>query len=86
MSDIFESDIESENDNLSTLEDSDINVAESENIVFDYPLYHIKLDYSCETVYAKTPDNKRIFKRLFPFFIMYHPLSVMNLSNPNKFY
>lgn len=58
MSDIFESDIESENDNLSTLEDSDINVAESENIVFDYPLYHIKLDYSCETVYAKTPDNK----------------------------
>ena len=35
MSDIFESDIESENDNLSTLEDSDINVAESENIVFD---------------------------------------------------
>ena len=58
MSDIFETDIDNENENLSSLEDNDIAEATSENLVFDYPLYHLKLDYSCETLYAKTPDNK----------------------------
>ena len=58
MSDIFESDIDDENENLSSLEDTDVAEATSENLVFDYPLYHLKLDYSCETLYAKTPDNK----------------------------
>ena len=58
MSDIFESDIDDENENLSSLEDTDVAEATSENLVFDYPLYHLKLDYSCETLYAKTPDGK----------------------------
>ena len=58
MSDIFETDIDNENENLSSLEDTDITESASENLVFDYPLYHLKLDYSCETLYAKTPDNK----------------------------
>ena len=58
MSDIFETDIDNENENLSSLEDTDIDESTSENLVFDYPLYHLKLDYSCETLYAKTPDGK----------------------------
>ena len=58
MSDIFETDIDDENENLSSLEDSDINEVSSENLVIDTPLYHLKLDYSCETIYAKTPDSK----------------------------
>ena len=58
MSDIFETDIDDENENLSSLEDNDIDEATSENLVLDYPLYHLKLDYSSETIYAKTPDGK----------------------------
>ncbi len=58
MSDIFESDIDEETENLSSLEDKDINVDEDEDLVFDSPLYHLKLEYSCETVYAKSPDSK----------------------------
>ena len=45
MSDIFESDIDDENENLSSLEDNDSEVVESENLVVDYPLYHIKLEF-----------------------------------------
>lgn len=57
MSDIFENDIDFNSENLEALEDGDIKSIESENLVFDFPLYHLKLDYSCETVYAKLPDN-----------------------------
>ena len=56
MSDIFESDIE-ENENLSALEDSDQSVVETENLVIDFTLYHLKLEYSSETLYAKTNNN-----------------------------
>jgi len=52
MSDIFESDIE-ENENLSSLEDGEGTDLSSENLVVDYPLYHLKLEYSSETLYAK---------------------------------
>ncbi len=62
MSDIFETDIDDENENLSSLEDSDISEDSSENLVIDTPLYHLKLDYSCETIYAKTPDSKMQLK------------------------
>ena len=58
MSDIFETDIDEENENLSSLEDNDIAESSTENLVFDYPLYHLKLDYSCETLYAKAPEGK----------------------------
>jgi len=58
MSDIFETDIDNENENLSSLEDTDVTETSSENLVFDFPLYHIKLDYSSETLYAKAPEGK----------------------------
>ena len=58
MSDIFETDIDSENENLASLEDKDVETTETSSIVVDYPLYHLKLDYSSETIYAKTPDSK----------------------------
>lgn len=57
MSDIFESDIDNETENLASLEDNDIRETETENLVFDYPLYHLKLEYSSETIYAKAPDK-----------------------------
>ena len=56
MSDIFESDIDSENINLSALEDSEAGVS-SEEFVYDGPLYNLKLAYSCESVYAKNDKN-----------------------------
>ena len=56
MSDIFETDIDDEN-NLSSLEDNDITITEGENLVFDTPLFHLKLEYSSETIYAKAPDG-----------------------------
>ena len=60
MSDIFETDIDDENENLSSLEDTEVSDTESENLVFDYPLYHLKLDYSRETIYAKVPDKMQL--------------------------
>lgn len=60
MSDIFESDIDDENENLSSLEDGDTSIVETENLVIDFPLYHIKLDYSSETLYAKTQNNLKL--------------------------
>ncbi len=56
MSDIFENDIDSEND-LSELED-DVGVdLSSDGFVFNQPLYKLKLEYSCEGIYANLPEN-----------------------------
>lgn len=52
MSDIFENDIDSDNENLSALEDSDAAIEDSTGFVSDKPLYHLKLEYSNETLYA----------------------------------
>ena len=52
MSDIFENDIDDESENLSALEDSDIETP-VEEFVFDQPLFVLKLNYSCESLYAK---------------------------------
>lgn len=60
MSDIFESDIDDENINLSSLEDGDSEVVETENLVIDFPLFLLKLRYSSETLYAKTPNGMKI--------------------------
>lgn len=60
MSDIFESDIDNENENLANLEDNDTRVVETENLVIDFPLYHLKLEYSSETLYAKTNNNLKL--------------------------
>lgn len=59
MSDIFESDIDSENENLTSLEDNEAFSQETENLTIDFPLYLLKLSYSCETLYAKT-QNKTV--------------------------
>ncbi len=60
MSDIFENDIDDENENLSALEDSYDEQSE-ENYEFDQPLIVLKLDYSSESLYAK-PDKKKEYK------------------------
>ena len=57
MSDIFETDIDDDSESLASLEDNDLRVTESENIVFDYPLYLLKLEYSSETNYAKAHEK-----------------------------
>lgn len=56
MSDIFENDIDDEAENLSALEDNDIETQE-EDLVFSQPLFVLKLAYSCESIYAKN-DKK----------------------------
>ena len=60
MSDIFETDIGNENENLASLEDNNAEVSDTSIIEVDYPLYHLKLDYSSETIYAKAPDKVTI--------------------------
>ena len=60
MSDLFVDNIENEAENLAALEDNDIEILEEENLVFDYPLFQLKLDYSSETIYAKMPNNSKI--------------------------
>ena len=57
MSDIFETDIDNQNENLASLEDNDAGAVVETEIIVDYPLYHLKLDYSNETLYAKTSNN-----------------------------
>ena len=57
MSDIFETDIDNQNENLANLEDNDTGAVVETEIIVDYPLYHLKLDYSNETLYAKTSNN-----------------------------
>lgn len=60
MSDIFESDIDDETENLASLEDNEISVTETEKFSFNYPLYYLKLDYSGETIYAKAPNKPEL--------------------------
>lgn len=58
MSDIFENDIDSEND-LSGLEDNaGMDLSDSnEHYVYNEPLYRLKLEYSCEGIYANVDDE-----------------------------
>ena len=58
MSDIFEKDIDEEN--LAALEDSDISEESLEGVVFDEPLFYLKLAYSCESIYATNDKNINI--------------------------
>lgn len=60
MSDIFESDIDSDNENLASLEDNTSAIQETEALVIDFPLYLLKLAYSCETIYAKAPEKTEL--------------------------
>ncbi|MBQ0002864.1 MAG: hypothetical protein KBT21_04945 [Treponema sp.] len=61
MSDIFENDIDSEND-LSSLEDNERSdfAEESQNYVYKQPLYRLKLEYSCEGLYANVDDDSSL--------------------------
>lgn len=58
MSDIFEQDIYDDTEDLSSLEDGYTSDDRgSENFVFPKDLYRLKLDYSCEGVYATAPEG-----------------------------
>ena len=59
MSDIFENDIDKDTEDLSSLEDSEYLEQESEDDVIIYPenLYKLRLEYSCEGLYA-SPQGK----------------------------
>ncbi|WP_407434370.1 stage 0 sporulation family protein [Treponema sp.] len=61
MSDIFENDIDSDND-LSGLEDNDTSYESSsaEHYVFNEPLYRLKLEYSCEGLYANVDNDSLV--------------------------
>ncbi len=57
MSDIFESDIEKEDVNLNSLEDNETSDDSKDRIDFDKPLLQLRLEYSSESLYAKTNDK-----------------------------
>lgn len=57
MSDIFENDIE-QDDDITALEDDSGAEVSSEKFVFDEPLYALKLDYSCEGIFASPGSFK----------------------------
>ena len=59
MSDIFESDIYEENEDLASLEDSqESESTDSRNFVFPKELYKLKLVYSFEGIHATFPGGK----------------------------
>lgn len=62
MSDIFENDIDEENEDLTSLEDNNYtsDADENEHFVFPHPLFKLRLDYSCEGVYATVPEGLKI--------------------------
>lgn len=60
MSDIFEKDIDSSDEDLAALErgESFETDDDSASYVFDKPLYHLKLEYSKESIFAAVDENK----------------------------
>lgn len=58
MSDFFGENVDSESD-LRHLEDNeDIEIStNSEDYVYNFPLYRLKLEYSCEGIYANVEDE-----------------------------
>ena len=58
MSDFFGENVDSESD-LRHLEDNeDIEIStNSEDYVYNFPLYRLKLEYSCEGIYANIEDE-----------------------------
>ena len=63
MSDIFEQDINYENEDISQLEDGEYKKSDSdEEIIYPENLYSTKLEYSCEIVYAVLPKNIKEIK------------------------
>jgi cell fate regulator YaaT (PSP1 superfamily) len=61
MSDIFEQDIDFDQEDISALEDSESSDSSySKNFVFPENLYKLKLEYSSEGVYAIGPDSGKL--------------------------
>ncbi|MBD5447813.1 MAG: hypothetical protein HDR32_08790 [Treponema sp.] len=57
MSDIFEQDIDSGDENLADLEDGDFSGEEDTSFSYPQPLYRTRLEYSSEGVYVSVPKN-----------------------------
>ena len=58
MSDIFENDIDSQNEDLSALEDDNgVAGGDESGIVYPGELYKTRLEYSCEGLYASVPKG-----------------------------
>ena len=58
MSDIFEQDIDAEDEDIMALEDNDASAQTfSKNFVFPKDLYKLKLEYSCEGIYSQFPEG-----------------------------
>lgn len=61
MSDIFEKDIDTESEDLSSLEDNyESDSEESKTFVFPSNLYKVKLVYSFEGIYVTPPEGKKL--------------------------
>jgi cell fate regulator YaaT (PSP1 superfamily) len=64
MSDIFENDIDAENEDISALEDdtetAETGISDTSKFVYPDPLYHLKLEYSSEGIYATTPQTIKL--------------------------
>ena len=61
MSDIFEKDIDTESEDLSSLEDNyESDSEESKSFVFPPNLYKVKLVYSFEGIYVTPPEGKKL--------------------------
>lgn len=61
MSDIFEKDIDTESEDLSSLEDNyEGDSEESKSFVFPSDLYKVKLVYSFEGIYVTPPEGKKL--------------------------
>lgn len=62
MSDIFENDIDKNNEDLRALEDEDVgnSSGELETFIFPDTLYKLKLVYSFEGIYATVPDGMEL--------------------------
>lgn len=57
MSDIFEQDIDEDEESLSALEDKEDKNDSGDEIIYPENLFSTKLEYSCEVVYATLPKN-----------------------------
>ncbi|MBO4404231.1 MAG: hypothetical protein J5780_02740 [Treponema sp.] len=60
MSDIFEQDIDLENEDLSSLEDDNVIEENEGDFVFPEVLYKLRLAYSCEGIYATVPGKMKL--------------------------
>jgi len=65
MSDIFEQDIDEDSEDLAALEDNGESTDNNDggNFVYPDPLYKLRLDYSCEGIYATVPAGMELTEK-----------------------